>query len=259
MPAILRCLVLASVAILLVAEAAARTPRRVCRLACAEPISACISAGNRPRACRRSYVPACRKLGVKVCQPSTTTTLTTQTTQTTTTTGGLVTTTTSTSLSPKLSLSVLAWARYSIGDVYCPAVEAVLVQFDTQALTWDVPTDGLYGDTYWYFGPYSCHNGQLSVSSAIRDDFFDFIFPDVTLDPSAGVPCSAARLLPRTGRLQCTVFMGRGNLIYSGIDTLSFSGGSFSCYASVRFGCQDEFTPCTPLPVTSTKSACPPP
>lgn len=60
-----------------------RTPKRVCRPACQQSVAACVASGARPRACRRTLIRACRRLGVGVCSSSTTTTPTFTTSTTT--------------------------------------------------------------------------------------------------------------------------------------------------------------------------------
>jgi hypothetical protein len=97
-----RAVLAALVALLDIATADARTPRRVCKSACVELVQACIASGERPRRCRRRAMRACRLGGTEACLvvPSTTTTIRVSTTTTsllvttTTTTGALPTTTT---------------------------------------------------------------------------------------------------------------------------------------------------------------------
>src|SRR5881628_2143825 len=57
---------LAALHVALSADAA--SPSRQCRKACRDEIGACVAAGGRPRACRRSMLGRCKREGVAVCQ-----------------------------------------------------------------------------------------------------------------------------------------------------------------------------------------------
>src|SRR5436309_9493734 len=57
---------LAALHVALSADAA--SPSRQCRKACRDEIGACVAAGGRPRACRRSVLGRCKREGVAACQ-----------------------------------------------------------------------------------------------------------------------------------------------------------------------------------------------
>jgi hypothetical protein len=89
----------------------------------------------------------------------------------------------------------------------------------------------------------ACTGSVVSVSDDVRRDFFDYVFPVFTTDPSAGQLCANISEVPPNGKVQCTLFMGSsptnsGRLFYE----------REQCGAQVFFGC--PIASCLPLPVS---------
>jgi len=88
-----------------------------------------------------------------------------------------------------------------------------------------------------------CTSSPVNVPDEVRSNFFDYVFPAFTTDPSAYQLCTATGLVTPDASLQCTLFMktaptNSGRLFYEGDH----------CGAEVFFGC--PITGCLPLPVS---------
>lgn len=243
------------------------TSKRECKAVCVPAVESCTGAhlalvhtdGLRPRKlkrltkayrkqCQKQLVRACRG-NVAACLPpvtstTTTTTTTTRTTFVTTTTRRYCgpygcpepTTTTTTTLPPSLEIRIVAQAVYDLGNCG-DGTAAWLVELVGYHLPPNVPV--AYDATAWkYVVGGGCPGALVTPTTALRDAFFDFVFPLITTDPGAARLCTDQTLMvPQDGRVQCSLFTHWRD---SGAGTVHFA---LVHRDSLRDGCE------VPLPI----------
>jgi hypothetical protein len=268
--------ILAAVVVLvLTAQPDARTPKRVCREACATVIEECVARGLRPRLCRKAYLRKCRRRGIDLCEsaspPSETTTTIPMDAPTTTSVPPSTVTTTVTSttapgqVSPTLRIRLLAWARYlpPVGS-QCEAYDACSSNSPPPRSPAGFKTDGIapavppfpalpyWNDTNGISRDNCTGRGQVIPTDQMRADFFDQIFPTVTLDPASGLPCAPDLSVSRE---RCAaVHAIHGTEWYYGRRQLLFDTGRCSAYA--RYGCATSDFDCLPFPIEDGQAGC---
>jgi len=164
-----------------------------------------------------------------------------------------------------LRIRLLAWARYlpPVGS-QCEAYDALLVEFTAAKVTGGIQTDGIapavppfpalpyWNDTNGISRDNCTGRGQVIPTDQMRADFFDQIFPTVTLDPASGLPCAPDLSVPENGVRRCTLFMGLNG--YYGRRQLLFDTGRCSAYA--RYGCATSDFDCLPFPIEDGQAGC---